>query len=525
MTASTLPTVKRFSHLIGGKAVSSAEYFTSHNSSKLSDVLGEFPIATITQVREACLTARETFKTWGKTPAPIRGEIIGQIGAAIAREKESLSKLLSREMGKTLKEARGDVQEAIDTCHFFQSEGRRLYGQTVPSEMAMRELKTYRRPLGVVGVVTAGNFPVAVPSWKIIPALVTGNTIVWKPSEDAPLTSYAFAKLLEEGGLPAGVLNVVFGLGGGSTGEHLVNLMDEGLLNKFAFTGSTAVGRHIGAIAGRNLMHPTLELGGKNPLVVMRDADLENAVSGALWASFGTAGQRCTSAGNILLDAPIYEEFKVMFLEKVKQIKIGNPLEFEDVLYGPFINERFLKTWLEHVHWGHEDGATLLHGGAQVTLEHRPEGFQGDPTAGPYGWPTVWEAKKGMKIFQTEVFGPTINLVKVDGIEDALETANSVEYGLSSAIYTQNREWAYAFQEGIQAGMTSINNSTTGAEAHMPFGGVKGSGNGTRESGIWVLDGYTYWHGVNDDVSGKLQLAQMDTQYLEPRGEFKVSEL
>ena len=250
MTLSTLPTVKRFSHLIGGKAVSSAEYFRSHNSSKLSDVLGEFPIATLEQVREACLTAREAFKTWGKTPAPIRGEIISQIGTALTREKENLSQLLSREMGKTLKEARGDVQEAIDTCHFFQSEGRRLYGQTVPSEMANKELKTYRRPLGVVGMVTAGNFPVAVPSWKIIPALVTGNTIVWKPSEDAPLTSYAFAKLLEEGGLPSGVLNVVFGMGGGSTGEHLVNMMDEGLLGKFAFTGSTAVGRQIGAIAG-----------------------------------------------------------------------------------------------------------------------------------------------------------------------------------------------------------------------------------------------------------------------------------
>jgi alpha-ketoglutaric semialdehyde dehydrogenase len=513
----------KFQHIIGGKLTDSTEHFLSRNSSKLSDVVGEFPIASKDQLREACRAARVAFSKWSKTPAPIRGEVIGNIGKAIAREKEALSQLLSREMGKTLKEARGDVQEAIDTCYFFQSEGRRLYGQTVPSEMRNKELSTYRRPIGVVGIITAGNFPVAVPSWKIIPALITGNTIVWKPSEDSPATSYAFAKLLEEGGLPDGVLNVVFGLGAGSTGEDLVSLMDEGLLNKFAFTGSTAVGRKIGEIAGRNLMHPTLELGGKNPLVVMRDADLENAIAGALWASFGTGGQRCTSAGNIILDAPIYDEFKTRFLERVRDIKIGNPLEHADVLYGPFINERMFNTWLAHYDWGKADGATLLHGGGRISSDAPFAGFQGDPSEAFYGSPTVWEAKRGMKIFQTEVFGPTVNLVRVDGIDEAIETANAVEYGLSSAIYTDNRQWAHSFKDAIQAGMTSINNSTTGAEAHMPFGGIKGSGNGTRESGIWVLDGYTYWHGVNDDVSGKLQLAQMDTEYPHAREAFSVS--
>jgi aldehyde dehydrogenase (NAD+) len=486
-------------------------------------VIGDFPIANKDQVRAACQAARAAFFKWSKTPAPIRGEVIGNIAKAIAREKEALSHLLSREMGKTLKEARGDVQEAIDTCYFFQSEGRRLYGQTVPSEMRNKELMTYRRPVGVVGIVTAGNFPVAVPSWKIIPALITGNTIVWKPSEDSPATSYAFAKLLEEGGLPDGVLNVVFGLGANSTGQDLVSMMDEGLLNKFAFTGSTAVGRQIGEIAGRNLLHPTLELGGKNPLVVMRDADLENALSGALWASFGTGGQRCTSAGNIIVDAPVYDEFKTRFLERVRAIKIGNPLEHDDVLYGPFINERMFQTWLAHYDWGKADGATLLHGTGRISSDAPFSGFQGDPADGFYGSPTVWEAKPGMKIFQTEVFGPTVNLVRVDGIEDAIQTANAVEYGLSSAIYTNHRLWAHQFKDTIQAGMTSINNSTTGAEAHMPFGGIKGSGNGTRESGIWVLDGYTYWHGVNDDISGKLQLAQMDTEYPHARAAFSVS--
>jgi alpha-ketoglutaric semialdehyde dehydrogenase len=517
--------MKTYANIIGGKTVSSAKTFLSRNSSNLEDVLGEFPEASLEQVRDACVAAKKGFEVWRKTPAPIRGQIIGNIGKAIEREKEALSQLLSREMGKTLKEARGDVQEAIDTCHFFQSEGRRLYGQTVPSEMHNKELSTYRRPLGVVGVITAGNFPVAVPSWKIIPALVTGNSIVWKPSEDAAATSYAFAKLLEEGGLPDGVLNVVFGGGAGSTGEFLVGMMDEKRLNKIAFTGSTAVGRKIGEVAGRNLTHPTLELGGKNPMIVMRDADLDNAVAGALWAAFGTGGQRCTSLGNLILDEPIHDAFIEKFLEKVKTIKIGDPILHQDVLYGPFINERFYQGWDAHYDMAQADGATLLHGSRRITDANK-ENFIGDPNTGYFGSPTVWtNVTKDMKIFKTEVFGPTVSIVKVNGIDEAIETANSVDYGLSSAIYTNNRMWAYLFKDQIQAGMSSINNSTTGAEAHMPFGGVKGSGNGTRESGIWVIESYTYWHGVNDELSGKLQLAQMDTEYGEVKQAFLVSSL
>lgn len=522
---------RRYYHLIGGKNLDSPTTFLSRNSSNLADVLGEFPEATKDQVREACQVARKAFEPWKNTPAPVRGELIGAIGAAIAREKEALSRLVTREMGKTLKEARGDVQEAIDTCHFFQSEGRRLYGQTVPSEMPRKELMTYRRPLGVVGIVTAGNFPVAVPSWKIIPALLTGNTIVWKPSEDAPACAYALAKLIEEAGVPTGVLNIVFGAGAGAAGEFLVQMMDERdeknvkRIDKFAFTGSTKVGRSIGEVAGRNLINPTLELGGKNPLVVMADADLENAVSGALWASFGTGGQRCTSCGNIIIDAPVYDEFKQRFLEAARGIAIGDPNQHE-VLYGPFINERFFHSWEKHYDIGKADGATLLHGQGRISAASRPDGFQGNPEAAFYGWPTIWsEVKPTMQLFQTEVFGPTVNLVKVNGIDEAIEAANSVDYGLSSAIYTNNREWAYQFKQRIQAGMTSINNSTTGAEAHLPFGGVKGSGNGTRESGIWVLESYTYWQAVNDDVSGKLQLAQMDTGYIEPKEAFRVEKL
>jgi aldehyde dehydrogenase (NAD+) len=244
-----------------------------------------------------------------------------------------------------------------------------------------------------------------------------------------------------------------------------------------------------------------------------------------LWASFGTGGQRCTSAGNIIIDAPIYAGFKKRFIAAAKAVKIGDPNKYDDVLYGPFISKKFFDRWLEHYDWGKKDGAKLLYGEGRITAKKKPKGFVGDPDAAYYGWPTIWEAKRGMKQFQTEIFGPTINLIKVNGIDEAIETANAVDYGLSSAIYTNNREWAYKFKDQIQAGMTSINNSTTGAEAHMPFGGVKGSGNGTRESGIWVIDNYTYWHAVNDDVSGKLQLAQMETGYLEPKKPVSVSEL
>ncbi len=519
--------VPAYGNLIGGASVQSPADFVSRNSSNLSDEIGRFPEATREQVRDAFLAARAAFEGWKRTPAPVRGELVGAIGVALAREKESLSRLVTREMGKTLKEARGSVQEAIDTCHFFQSEGRRLYGQTVPSEMPNKELLTYRRPLGVVGIVTAGNFPIAVPSWKIVPALLTGNTIVWKPSEDAPAVAYAFARLIEEAGVPAGVLNVVFGGGKGAAGEFMVDMMDEGLADKFAFTGSTAVGRHIGEVAGRNLLHPTLELGGKNPLVVLRDADLDNAVEGAVFSAFATGGQRCTSAGNIIVDAPIYDAFKERFLARVREIAIGDPNVYpEQVLYGAFINERFFQRWQEHYRWGREDGATLLYGSGRISRDDRPEGFLGDPDAAYYGWPTVWEGvRPGMRQFQDEIFGPTINLVRVDGIDEAIATANAVDYGLSSAVYTNSREWAYLFKDRIEAGMTSINNTTVGAEAHMPFGGVKGSGNGTRESGIWVVEFYTAWHAVNDDVSGRLQLAQMDTAYVDPKPPVDVAEL
>ncbi|AEG33287.1 Aldehyde Dehydrogenase [Thermus thermophilus SG0.5JP17-16] len=516
-TAGKYGNTLEFGHLVGGEEVLEGPLLERRNPSDREDVVARFPEADKDLVRKAALKAQEAFAEWSRTPAPIRGQVLFNLVKILEREKPTLTRLMVREVGKTPKEAAGDVQEAIDTALFFASEGRRLYGQTVPSEMRDKELFTFRRPLGVVGIITAGNFPIAVPSWKLIPAVLTGNAVVWKPSEDAPTLSYVFAKLFEEAGLPPGVLNVVFGGGRGSTGQWMVELMDEGLFQKFAFTGSTQVGRWIGEVAGRNLIRPTLELGGKNPLVVMRDADLDLAVEGAWWSAFATGGQRCTSAGNILVDAPIYEEFKRRFLERVEATLVGNPLLHPEVTYGPFINERFFARWQEHYRVGEAEGARLLFGRGRITRENPYPRFLGDPEAGLYGWPTVWEVRPGTRLFTEEVFGPTINLVKVDGIEEAIAVANSTPYGLSSAIYTNHRHWAYLFKVGIRAGMTSINNTTVGAEAHLPFGGVKASGNGGRESGIWVLEEYTYWQAVNEEYSGRLQLAQMDTGYVAPK--------
>jgi aldehyde dehydrogenase (NAD+) len=503
-------------HLIGEEEVFEGRLLERHNPADRADLIARFPEASKETLRKAALTAQKAFQEWSRTPAPVRGAVLLNLAGVLTREKDTLVRLMVREVGKTFKEAGGDVQEAIDTAVFFASEGRRLYGQTVPSEMKNKELFTFRRPVGVVGMITAGNFPIAVPSWKLIPAILTGNTVVWKPSDDSPALSYVLVKLFEEAGLPPGVINVVFGGGKDSSGQWLVELMDEGLLNKFAFTGSTAVGRWIGEVAGRNLLRPTLELGGKNPLVVLRDSDLDLAVEGAWWSAFATGGQRCTSAGNIIVDAPIYDEFKKRFLEKTESTVVGNPIQYPEVNYGPFINARLYERWIEHYTWGQTEGANLLFGKARITTANPYPHFKGDPEAGLFGWPTVWEARPGMKQFEQEIFGPTINLVRVDGLDEAIQAANAHPYGLSSAVYTNRRDWAYRFKNEIKAGMTSINNSTVGAEAHLPFGGIRGSGNGARESGIWVIEEYTYWQAVNEEYSGKLQLAQMDTDYTKP---------
>ncbi len=499
-------------HLINGKLVRGSKFFESINPSYLDDRIGTFPTATQKEVSEALKSANAAFLTWKKVPAPVRGSMIGRLAVVLEREKESLAKIITREIGKSLKESIGEVQEAIDTAHFFHSEGRRLYGQTVPSELPQKELMTYRRPLGVCLMITASNFPFAVPSWKIIPALLTGNTVVWKPSQDAPATALSFALCFKEAGFPDGVLNVLFG--DGATGKICLDGVTAGLVHKVSFTGSSAVGREIGEICGRSLQIPSLELGGKNPLIINKDANLEKAIPTTIVSCYGTAGQRCTSTGNIIVHKDVYKEFRQKFLAAIDKIKIGNPLNDRDILHGPLIAERYLKNFLDHLTWGKKDGAELVRGSGRITKKNPYPRFSGNPEKGFYVTPTLWEnVQPKMRLFQDEIFGPTVNLVKADSFEQALEFANAHPYGLSSAIFTEDPHAMLEFKENIQAGMSSINNSTTGAEAHLPFGGIKASGNGTRESGIWVLDSYTRWHAVNIDLAGKLQLAQMDVSY------------
>ena len=507
-------TVIGFNWINGREVEGDLPSFDSRSAVDTRDTVGIFPECGARDVEKASKAAAEAFKTWSLTPGPVRGAMVARIGEMLTQHKERLAKVIVREVGKPLREALGEVQEAIDTCNYFQSEGRRLHGQTVPSEMPDKELTTYRRPLGVCGVLTAGNFPLAVPSWKIIPAILCGNTVVWKPSEDAPTIAYLFVRCMMDAGLPPGVVNLITGKGHNGCGKFFVAGIDKGFFQKFSFTGSTALGRTIGELAGRNLMIPSLELGGKNPMIVMPDCNLKKAVEGAVFGAFGTAGQRCTSTANIILHKDIAEKFKKRFLAAVAALEIGNPVTDPDVFYGPMINAKLAKGFEEHWAMGEADGATLLCGGERWTEENRTKHVKGFITKGIYMQPCVWDnVTPEMEIFQNEIFGPTVNLSVVEDFDQAMAYANGTPYGLSSSIYTENRHWIERFKREIKAGMSSINNSTSGAEAHMPFGGVGASGNGTREGGLWVLDAYTRWHGVNDDASAHLQLAQIDTDY------------
>ena len=510
------PKVRGYNIINGNLTLSSdGATYESTNPAWLEDCLGEFPLSTKSDVHEALAAARAAFPGWSATPAPTRGQVIGNMGRLLMEHKDDLVRLQAREIGKTLKECGGEIQEAIDTCLFFQSEGRRLYGQTVNSELPDKELFTYRRPLGVCGIINACNFPSAVPFWKMIPAIMCGNTCVWKSPQDSPLLSFALARVMHEAGLPNGVINLIHGKGSGA-GQDLVDSADLGMVDKISFTGSTSVGKMIGETCGRNLVSASLELGGKNPLVIMPSANMENAVEGAYWAGFGTAGQRCTSLGNLIIHEDIYDEFVERFMEKVKSTVVGDSMRHDGVLYGSMLSEKYAVDFLKGIDMCEDSGATKIWGEGRITNNNKPDNFHGDASEGVYMWPHVYvDVTEDMECFHEEIFGPAVTIVKARDFDHALHLANASPYGLSSAIYTNDRLEAYRYKTGIKAGMTGINNSTTGAEAHLPFGGVKGSGNGTRESGIWVIEAYSYWHAVNDELSGKLQLAQMDVDEIE----------
>jgi acyl-CoA reductase-like NAD-dependent aldehyde dehydrogenase len=511
--------------LVGGVPVDGApgRSFSVSNPARLDETVAEVELGDASTFIGACRAARDAQRAWAATPAPSRGRVVQQFGRLVEQNAEALSALITREIGKPIRESRGEVQEVVDTCNFFLSEGRRLYGQTVPSELPDKQLFTFRTPIGVATIVTAGNFPVAVPSWYIVPALVCGNAVVWKPAEYTPATAEAFTQLLLHAGVPGGVFSMVLA-DGPATFAGLELALGEGLVDKIGFTGSTEVGRRIGELAGRHLQTPCLELGGKNPLVVMPDADLDLAVEGSLFSGFGTAGQRCTSLGTVIVHADVHDDFVERFTKATAQAPIGDPTA--DVLYGPMISQRFcdrFETWLDLVRPHHTVlGST---GVGRITVANPREGFVGDPEAGLYYHPTIVDGvRPGDDLAVTETFGPIVGVATFETFDEAMALANGHGYGLSSSIYTTDPLNVFRFREGIAAGMVSVNNSTSGAEAHLPFGGNGRSGNGSRQSGIWVLDQFTRWQAMNWDYSGHLQKAQMDVTDLDADLGFRLTE-
>ena len=481
----------------------------SVNPADLADVVATVDLVGAEGIVAACRAANAAQKEWSRIPAPIRGRVIAAFGRLVEANAEALAQLVCREVGKPLAEARGEVQEIVDTADFFVGEGRRLYGQTVPSEMPDKQLFTFRVPVGTAVIVTAGNFPVAVPSWYLVPALLCGNGIVWKPAEYAAACADALARLAVAAGLPDGLLRVVHA-DGPATSAGLEAALEQGLVGKVGFTGSTDVGRRIGELCGRHLQSPCLELGGKNPMVITPSADLDLAVEGALFSGFGTAGQRCTSLGTVIVHESRHAEFAERFDAAVRAAAVGDPSG--DVVMGPLLAPHFagrFEEYLTRIAPHHRVlGST---GFGRITAANPRAGFQGDPAHGLFFHPTIVDGvREDDWLFRNETFGPLVGVTTYRTFEEALRLANLPGYGLSSSVYTTNPKDAFAFRTGIGAGMVSVNNSTSGAEAHLPFGGNGKSGNGSRQSGVWVLDQFTRWQALNWDYSGRLQKAQMD---------------
>jgi aldehyde dehydrogenase (NAD+) len=467
--------------------------FDSLNPST-GEVIEQFTRSTAADVDRAVQTAKAAWEDWRLVPAPERGNILFRFAQVLEREKPSLSDLMTREMGKVKAEAGGDIQEAIDMSYYMGGEGRRLFGQTTPSELRDKFMMSVRMPVGVVGAITPWNFPIAIPAWKLCPALVCGNTVVLKPAEDTPLLAQRFVDLLHEAGLPEGVVQIVHGFGE-EAGDALVRHPDVPVIT---FTGSRETGVLVTKNAADELKHVHLELGGKNAIIVMDDADVDLAVDGIVWSAFGTAGQRCTAASRVIVQRGVYEELQKKLVARAEKLRIGAPWE-DDTEIGPVINEAAVEKIHSYTEIGAGEGATLLTGGERV------EGH------GFYYRPTVFaDVDPQMRIAQEEIFGPTTALIPVDSFEEAVAAANSVKFGLSSSIFTRDVNKAFKAMRDLQTGITYINAGTTGAEVHLPFGGMKQTGNGHREAGQAALDVFTEWKSVYVDYSGKLQRAQID---------------
>jgi aldehyde dehydrogenase (NAD+) len=491
---------KPFQNYIGGEWVDAASGETFESTSPANgDAIGTFPRSGAEDVDRAVAAAKQAYEDWRLVPAPKRGEILFRFAHLLAEQKEDLSQLMAREMGKVLPEARGDVQEAIDMAYYMGGEGRRLFGQTTPSELRDKFNMSIRQPIGVVGVITPWNFPIAIPSWKTLPALVAGNTVVFKPATDTPTLGERYVEILVEAGVPAGVVNIVHG-GGGEVGNALVEHPDVPVIS---LTGSRETGVAVTKTGADRLKHIHLELGGKNAIIVLDDADLDLAVEGIIWSAFGTSGQRCTAASRVIAHEAVYDQLVSRLVSEAEKMRLGYGWE-GDTDVGPVINKAALDKIDSYTQIGKDEGATLLTGGEIASGNGLDKGF--------YYRPTIFgDVDPQMRIAQEEIFGPTTAVIKVRDVDEAIQVSNGIKYGLSSSIFTRDVNKAFRAMRDLKAGITYINAGTIGAEVHLPFGGVKDTGNGHREAGQAALDFFTEWKSIYVDYSGKLQKAQIDT--------------
>ena len=478
----------------------SGESFESLNPSNWQETVATAQNSNETDVNVAVTAARKAYQSWRLVPAPVRSEIVHRIGEGLQARKEELALLMSREMGKVLTEARGDVQEGIDCAFYYAGEGRRLFGQTTPSELSNKFAMTVRVPIGVVALITPWNFPIAIPCWKALPALVCGNAIVFKPAKDVPGCATLLTEIIASAGVPSGVFNLVHG-----SGEKIGKaLTQHPQINLVSFTGSSETGSEVAAICGRTHKRVSLEMGGKNAQIVMEDADLDLALEGALWGAFGTTGQRCTATSRLILHRDIKAEFTAKLLEQTRQLRLGAAIDpHTDV--GPLVNASQLERVQYYLEVAKSEGVDILIGGKPAQGQDLEQGYFFEPTI-------LDGVKPQMRVAQEEIFGPVVSLIEVESFAEAIAVLNNSRYGLSSAVYTQNVNRAFQAIRDIEAGITYINGPTIGAEVHLPFGGVKATGNGHREAGSTALDIFSEWKTVYVDFSGHLQRAQIDNR-------------
>jgi len=491
---------REFKNLIGGEwvAPTTGEYFENRNPADTSDLIGLWPRSGREDVERAVRSARRGFEAWRKVPAPHRGDVLRRVGDLLVARKEELARVMTREMGKVLKETRGDVQEGIDTAYYAATEGRRLFGHTVPSELPDKWAMTYRRPIGVCGLITPFNFPLAIPTWKMFPALLAGNAVILKPAEDVPHTATLLVEILLEAGLPPEAVQLVHGYGE-EVGAAIVEHPD---IPVISFTGSTSTGSRIGEICGRLHKRLSLEMGGKNAQIVLADADLDLALDGVLWGAFGTTGQRCTATSRLLLQDEIHDVFLDRLVERARALRLGNGLD-DGTDVGPLINQQALEKVESYVEIARQEGDEVLLGGRRSTGGGLERGYFFEPTI-------LRGVRPGSRLACEEVFGPVLSVIRFRDLDEAIRINNEVEYGLSSSIYTRDVRAAFRAMAELDNGITYVNAPTIGAEAHLPFGGVKKTGNGHREGGWEVYDFYTETKVVYVDYSGRLQRAQID---------------